>query len=389
MARAITPVPGGVGPMTIAMLLKNTLEGGRDAVRAQSHGIDAIDQESEDGMDLSNERRRADRRDRRASSCCSRCCSSTGTAYGSSRDSVRDVSRRRRLRRLGRPGLLRHDREPGHPRGRRSPRSALALLTATSRTVALPVAASALTAGLGIAAVVMVLGRMLFSLARTSSSTSSSASSSRWSARSLVAYGGWQSMQEEGTSLRDAADRLQGTETRTAAPATRRRVGPREPRRPCSRSARRHLRPRHPAAGELGRRSRDRQVLGTVVAGYARSRYVRRPVRDTEAPFAEGRLDRRGKCQKAQSSGSATRRASDSSSGRRATTCSSTSRRSLGRLQEPRAGTEGDASRSPRVPRGCRHPSVKAGLTQRSSTRLGAGGAASRPEASACSTRPT
>ena len=27
VAGAITPVPGGVGPMTIAMLLKNTLEG--------------------------------------------------------------------------------------------------------------------------------------------------------------------------------------------------------------------------------------------------------------------------------------------------------------------------------------------------------------------------
>ena len=31
VAAAITPVPGGVGPMTIAMLLANTLERGRDA----------------------------------------------------------------------------------------------------------------------------------------------------------------------------------------------------------------------------------------------------------------------------------------------------------------------------------------------------------------------
>src|SRR6185503_13738949 len=38
----------------------------------------------------------------------------------------------------------------------------LAILTATSRTVALPVAASALTAGLGIAAFVMVFLRMVF-----------------------------------------------------------------------------------------------------------------------------------------------------------------------------------------------------------------------------------
>ena len=29
MAGAITPVPGGVGPMTIAMLLSNTLEAAR------------------------------------------------------------------------------------------------------------------------------------------------------------------------------------------------------------------------------------------------------------------------------------------------------------------------------------------------------------------------
>jgi len=29
IARAITPVPGGVGPMTIAMLLRNTLQAAR------------------------------------------------------------------------------------------------------------------------------------------------------------------------------------------------------------------------------------------------------------------------------------------------------------------------------------------------------------------------
>jgi methylenetetrahydrofolate dehydrogenase (NADP+)/methenyltetrahydrofolate cyclohydrolase len=33
IAKAITPVPGGVGPMTIAVLLKNTL----DAARQRSH----------------------------------------------------------------------------------------------------------------------------------------------------------------------------------------------------------------------------------------------------------------------------------------------------------------------------------------------------------------
>ena len=32
-ARAISPVPGGVGPMTIAMLLRNTLEAARAGAR--------------------------------------------------------------------------------------------------------------------------------------------------------------------------------------------------------------------------------------------------------------------------------------------------------------------------------------------------------------------
>ena len=32
MAGAITPVPGGVGPMTIAMLLKNTLNLARHSI---------------------------------------------------------------------------------------------------------------------------------------------------------------------------------------------------------------------------------------------------------------------------------------------------------------------------------------------------------------------
>ena len=32
-ARLITPVPGGVGPMTIAMLMRNTLEAAKAAAR--------------------------------------------------------------------------------------------------------------------------------------------------------------------------------------------------------------------------------------------------------------------------------------------------------------------------------------------------------------------
>ena len=35
-ARAVTPVPGGVGPMTIAMLLKNTLKAAEMQARAQA-----------------------------------------------------------------------------------------------------------------------------------------------------------------------------------------------------------------------------------------------------------------------------------------------------------------------------------------------------------------
>jgi methylenetetrahydrofolate dehydrogenase (NADP+)/methenyltetrahydrofolate cyclohydrolase len=34
----ITPVPGGVGPMTITMLLFNTVESARDALAAASRG---------------------------------------------------------------------------------------------------------------------------------------------------------------------------------------------------------------------------------------------------------------------------------------------------------------------------------------------------------------
>ena len=33
-ARAITPVPGGVGPMTVAMLMKNTLQAARRQLEA-------------------------------------------------------------------------------------------------------------------------------------------------------------------------------------------------------------------------------------------------------------------------------------------------------------------------------------------------------------------
>ena len=42
VAEAISPVPGGVGPMTITMLLMNTLQAARQIVRAGSHSARAV-----------------------------------------------------------------------------------------------------------------------------------------------------------------------------------------------------------------------------------------------------------------------------------------------------------------------------------------------------------
>jgi len=83
----------------------------------------------------------------------------------------------------------------------------LALLTATSRTVALPVAAGALTAGLGIAAVVMVLARMLL---QPLDNEFVDLKFGIWLAligAAGVAIGGWQSMQEEGATFERVSDR--------------------------------------------------------------------------------------------------------------------------------------------------------------------------------------
>jgi hypothetical protein len=83
----------------------------------------------------------------------------------------------------------------------------LALLTATSRTVALPVAASALTAGLGIAAVVMVLARMVL---QPLDNDFVDLKFGIWLAligAAGVAIGGWRSMQEESSTPARASDR--------------------------------------------------------------------------------------------------------------------------------------------------------------------------------------
>jgi hypothetical protein len=84
----------------------------------------------------------------------------------------------------------------------------LAVVTATSRTVALPVAASALTAGLGIAAVVMVLLRMVFQPGPNEFIELRFGIWLALIASAVIAYGGWEAMREEGTSFDDARDQL-------------------------------------------------------------------------------------------------------------------------------------------------------------------------------------
>jgi len=84
-----------------------------------------------------------------------------------------------------------------------------ALLTATSSTVALPVAASALTAAGGFAAVVMVLLRMLFQPGEGEAVDLEVGIFVALIGAVGVAYGGWQSMQEEGTTFGEARDQLQ------------------------------------------------------------------------------------------------------------------------------------------------------------------------------------
>ena len=82
----------------------------------------------------------------------------------------------------------------------------LAVAAATARTVSLPVAASALTAGLGILSTILILYRII--------DPPFDADREFWVFVGLIAaggiaYGGWQSMQEEGTTFAGEADRLQ------------------------------------------------------------------------------------------------------------------------------------------------------------------------------------
>jgi hypothetical protein len=96
----------------------------------------------------------------------------------------------------------------------------LAVLTATSRTIALPVAASAITAALGIAAVVMVLLRMLFQPGPNEFVSLKFGIVLALIAAAIVAYGGWISMREEGTTFEAAGDQLRSRYSRRPAPET-------------------------------------------------------------------------------------------------------------------------------------------------------------------------
>jgi hypothetical protein len=85
----------------------------------------------------------------------------------------------------------------------------LAVLTAMSRTVALPVAASALTSTLGITAVALVLGRMLLQPGPNEFVDLEFGIFIALAGALAVAAGGWQSMQEEGTTFEQARDQLE------------------------------------------------------------------------------------------------------------------------------------------------------------------------------------
>jgi hypothetical protein len=91
----------------------------------------------------------------------------------------------------------------------------LAVATATARTVALPVAASAIVTGLGILSTVLVLYRLINPPADASRKLGVFLG---LIAAAAVAYGGWRSMQEEGTTFGDQADRLQDRAGRDDAP---------------------------------------------------------------------------------------------------------------------------------------------------------------------------
>jgi hypothetical protein len=111
----------------------------------------------------------------------------------------------------------------------------LAVVTATSRTITLPVAASALTAGLGLAAVVMVFLRMVFQPGQNEFIELRFGIWLALISSAVIAYGGWDSMREEGTSFEDARDQLRSRGP--AAPAAPAEPGPVAPSEPVAERA--------------------------------------------------------------------------------------------------------------------------------------------------------
>jgi hypothetical protein len=104
----------------------------------------------------------------------------------------------------------------------------LAVVTATSRTVDLPVASSAVTTGFGITAVVLVLARMLLQPGPNGSVDLKFGIWLALIASVAIAWGGWRAMQDEGTSFATERERrIRATADRSAA----RRPEPRPPRR--------------------------------------------------------------------------------------------------------------------------------------------------------------
>ena len=95
---------------------------------------------------------------------------------------------------------------------------ALAVVAATQSTVNLPVAMSAITAGLGILAVLLILFRIIDppdvevgGISADDVGVDVGRSIGVWLgfiAAAAVAYGGWRAMEEEGTSFGEQADRL-------------------------------------------------------------------------------------------------------------------------------------------------------------------------------------
>jgi hypothetical protein len=98
----------------------------------------------------------------------------------------------------------------------------LAVLTATQRTVNLPVAASAITAGLGILAVVLILFRIIDPPGDVPSGVDVTRKVGVFLgllAALGVTYGGWRSMQDEGTTFGDARDQLSDAVAGSGRPA--------------------------------------------------------------------------------------------------------------------------------------------------------------------------